>query len=186
MKNKRILALLLALALALSLALPAAAVEPLDLISRPPGTLYVKRGESFTLTVEVDIPEGVDEVTYQWYYFGSVKVAGATSNTLLLSPGDEEYPKNHVYYSVTGATSERYTCRIAAIDSESGKEYGRWVSDITVHVEGSFWAKLYSITLEPLVEAFNDIFDAFPLGLIYFPFTLIRGYVNNFKGLFLF
>jgi len=178
------LALLLTLALALSIALPAMAVEPLNVISQPPRTVYVKRGESFTLTVEVEIPEGVDEVTYQWYYFGSVKVAGATSNTLLLSPDDAEYPKRQFYYSVTGANSESYTCRIAAIDTESGKEYGRWVSDIKVHVEGSFRDKLYSVTLEPLVASHNEIFGAFPLGLFFFPFNVIKRYVDNYRGLF--
>jgi len=185
--TKCMLALLLTLALVLSFALPvAAAVEPLNVISQPPSTVYVKRGESFTLTVEVEIPEGVDEVTYQWRYIGSVKVAGATSNTLLLSPGDAEYPKRQYYYSVTGANSERYSCRIAGIDSESGKEYGRVVGDITVHVEGSFRDKLYSVTLEPLVASFNDIYDAFPLGLFFFLPNVINRYVENYRGLFAF
>ena len=41
------------------------------IITQPPENLYVPYGESFALSVEVNVPDGVDAVTYQWYVSSS-------------------------------------------------------------------------------------------------------------------
>ena len=81
---RRILALAVVLALALALAMPAMAAVNWDdfyIIKQPPEVLYVRNGESFTLSVEAKTPDGVSLVTYQWYRGYGDWIEGATTAT---------------------------------------------------------------------------------------------------------
>ena len=193
--TKRLLAMASALALALTLALPAMAAVNWDdftiITEPPPERQYVKRGESFTLSVEVNIPEGV-EVTYQWYAYVTPSdrpIAGATAPSLQLGPSDAFYPN---MWGIAGSRFCFYTCWITATDNISGqtKKLSSWPST-TVRVEGNFFEKLYSVTLEPLVFGFSRMGDYFgfggPFALLFgLPYDVIQRYINSFKELFKF
>ena len=189
---KKWLAALLVFAMALTLALPAmAAVDWDDFhIITQTQDLAIKKGESFTLRVEVNVPDGA-EVKYQWYRYGS-EIPGATASALQLSPSDPDYPQmpkatsgNYHYYRL-----ERYCCVIDANDPD-GTELDTATlrsGDITVRVENSFWEKLYSVTLEPFVFAIMGTIGAFiwvgPLALTGSLYFLVERYITNFRELF--
>ena len=103
--TKKILALLLAFAMAMALALPAFAepeAEPeviaqdeinwddFYIVSKTPNT-KIEYGESYTLSVEVSIPEGT-QVTYEWYeeYAGDTWKSGGPVREF--TPGASDYP----------------------------------------------------------------------------------------------
>ena len=195
--TKRLLALLLSLALAFGLALPAFAANAIDwddfYIITPLWTeVYVPHGESVTLNMEVNIPEGVERVTYQWYssgiYNNDKPIKGATTDTLQLSPRDSDYPtkSSNSYKGMDaipgGAHYLVYYCEITVYDDVGNSKM--LFRAICVTVEGSFLRKLYSLTLEPFVYAFLYGFDLYVVGLLLFPVWLIERYVANFKAVF--
>jgi len=195
--TKGILALLLALALAFGLSLPALAAVNWDdfYIITQAQDLYVKHGESFTLSVEVNIPDGIDRVTYQWCREYTNRIEGATEATLQLSPGDPDYPQSSFFdyvntnYSPGPGGSHRayYYCLITAYPEDSAiQPITREYRYATVMVEGSFGRKLFSLTLEPFVYVFKVCMDIFffvgPFGFIYYPFWLIERYIASFKA----
>ena len=163
------------------------------IITQPPRDLYVKRGESFTLSVEVNIPDGV-EVTYEWYSTGfSGLIEGATAPALQLKPGDSDYPKaiplaaNYNYrYEPGGSHGGSFQCRIIANADGETKQY--WSNYASVHVAGSFLEKLYSLSLEPFVDTFtlcaNLFYELGPFGFLYYPILLIQRYIANYKTVF--
>jgi len=187
-QTKRLIALAVALVLALTLALPAMAAvnwEDFYIITEPQGQT-ISRSESCTLSVEVNIPEGVDEVTYQWYARGEI-LAGATANTLQVSP-DDAYPKNA--YSYTS-----FSCSITAIDNDDGQSRTLSTSQVTVRPKRTFGDKLYSVTLGPFAEAFarlpfifeqsrNGSWLGFPVYLLSLPIIILVNFIVNIIELF--
>ena len=134
--TKRLLAALLALALALTLALPAmAAAGPQSAVNwdefyiiTQPQSQTIAHGESFTLSVEVNVPEGVTWVEYQWRRSGG-HIADATEAVLMLSPGYPGYPRaNRPYHSATG----HYFVVITAVAED---EDGNVIDSRTLHSE---------------------------------------------------
>jgi len=185
--TKRILAALLTLTLALSLALPTMAAVNWDdfRIAKQPQGLTIKEGESFTLSVEVNVPDGV-EVAYQWS-ISTKRIENATTPELHLGPDDPYYPEN----SPLGGASTDYICDITAYEKDGGgnvisKRY--LISDrVRVTTERSFWGKLLDVTIAPFGYAFSAVIVApvfipiFPLAYLGF---LIYFYVQGFMGLF--
>ena len=123
---KRMLAALLALILALGLALPAMAAGPQSAINwddfyiiTQPQNLTVAHGESFTLSVEVNVPDGVT-VTYQWFStqigMATNAISGATQPVLTLSPDNPHYPIAFRPYQSTRAS---YIVHITAIAEDN-------------------------------------------------------------------
>jgi len=199
---KRILALAVALALAFTLATPAMAatdwngffvVRLTDTYGRE--RLYIPHGESITLTAQANIPDGVDEVAYQWYWCYSTSgwyenpIEGATTDTLRLSPGDDGYPAGGRAWG--GAHAAQFHCEVTAIDNGDGQSKKDSTGTIAVYVEGSFWEKLYSVTLGPLAEVFQSIDWSDPLMILFVPLAylllapvIIDNYFTNFSALF--
>ncbi|MCL2106835.1 MAG: hypothetical protein FWH26_07265 [Oscillospiraceae bacterium] len=121
--TKQLLALLLAvLALLFSLSVSAAAELNLDdfYIKKQPEAITVPFNESFTLSVEVNIPDEVDEVRYQWHrYYASIP--DATTDELSLSPDSDNF--SYPYGSEFSDRTQTYYCVITAyIEDEPVKE----------------------------------------------------------------
>jgi len=182
--TKRILAAFLTLALALSLALPAmAAVNWSDFrITKQPQNLTIKHGDSFTLSVKVNVPDGV-EVEYQWYG-GSNRIKNATASELYLGPDDQYYPDD---YSLGGASSS-FFCEITAYDEDnSGDKRTIWSDTAHVTTKRTISGKLLDVTIAPFGYAFSAIMAApvfipiFPLAYLGF---LVYFFVQGFIGLF--
>ena len=194
---KRALALAVALALALTLAPLISAVNwytDLKVIT-PPQDLYVPRGESLTLSFELNVPDTVAEVTYQWLRGNqNIPIEGATTPTLHLNPGDLDYPQLSYRYSdrfgPDGSYAVRYACLITAYAKEENTSTPMVQLGFSeyVRVEGSLWSKLYCLTLEPFASALQmSLGDLFffvgPFGLIYYPYFLILRYIENYKAM---
>ena len=191
--TKRLLAVLLTLALALALALPAMAAvnwNEFRIISHPQD-ITIRHGESFTLSVEVNVPEGV-EVEFQWYRSSSTPIEGATSSELHLSPSDQFYPE----VSALGGSTATYMIRITAHEKDDD---GNIISSrtlasrhVTVTTERTFWGRLYGVTLEPFVLAFVATFVQIvwtfglliPLSPLIYLGWLIYGFGLGFAELF--
>jgi len=118
--TKKLLTLLLALALGLGLGAPAAfAQTTVDwddfYILTQPQAAIVPYGSSFTLSVEVNVPEGVKVVSYVWRpYIGTL--GAGTGSVLHLSPGDYAYPEAYRPYL---AATEYYHCIITAVEEDA-------------------------------------------------------------------
>jgi len=186
-KAKRILSTLLALALALTLAfsltLPAsAAVNWNDFyITKQPQGLTIKHGDSFTLSVEVNVPADA-EIKYQWYC-GSNRIENAVNSELHLGPDDRYYLED---YSL-GGSSASYMCEITAQEIGNSDKRTIWSNSAHVTTERSFWGKLLDVTIAPFGYAFSAVIvtpvfiPIFPLAYLGF---LIYFYVQGFMGLF--
>jgi len=184
--TKRILATLLTLALALTLALPAAAAVDWNefRITKQPQDMTIKYGDSFTLSVEVDVPDGV-EVEYQWYR-GS-KIEGATDSSLHGTPSDPYYPE----YSSLGGDNEIFECWITAYEKDADGNVISWdricTGSIHVYAERTALGKVYDVTIGPFGYAFTMVVMS-PALAIFFPISylgcLIYSYYLGFKGLF--
>jgi len=90
---KKTLALLLTLILALGLGVPAMAAPGFSIVAQPQD-ITINFGESFTLSVEAEVPAG-GGATYQWRRVGgswNFTIPGATGPALRLSYGDQAYP----------------------------------------------------------------------------------------------
>jgi len=166
-----------------------------------PQSQKIPRGESFTLNIEVNIPDGV-EVTYKWYTYGWQPIEGATTPTLQLTPDDAYYPKAGNPYSkigTAGAQESSFYCKITAIDSDDGQSKTLDSKHVSVQVRGSFWERLSSVTVGPFKTVFDSLLNPktgpetrrwydkvfyFFFLLILSPFHLIGEYVENFKELF--
>jgi len=194
---KRLLALGLAFALAIGLALPTMAAVDWDdfRITKQPQGLTIKQGDSFTLSVEANIPDGV-EVEYQWYREGgawgelAIKIVDATTPDLHQNPNDSDYPDANMYHE--------YHCMITAYENGNAAST-RTLTSSRVRVlaeeekkEKTFWEKVYSVTLEPFAYAgimtmsglLMSMGLIIPLSPFYFLYFLVEGYVKGFKGLF--
>jgi len=191
---KRLLALGLAFALAIGLALPAMAVVNWDdfRITKQPQNLTIQKGESFTLGVEVTIPDGV-EVGYEWYGAGARRIADKTDPVLQIGPSDSAYPSDYT----NRAAETSYRCKITAYEKDSTGEtieskmlYSETVS-VTVE-DNSFQGKLYSVIVGPFQVAggitLTYIMLSFglviPISPLIFLFFLIRAFFESVGGLF--
>jgi len=201
--TKRILATLLTLALALTLALPTMAAVDWDefritaryLNGTRFSSILIKQGDSFTLSVEVNVPDGIDEVTYQWSWYrdGGSRgtIEGATTSELCLSPSDSYYPE-HQYM---GADSTSYHCKITAYEKGSlGNDVSsQWLdAPFSVYVERTPLDKIRDITVTPFVYAFGGTVSLismtmgllFPVSPLIFLGLLVYGFFEGFRGLF--
>ena len=188
--TKRMLAMVLTFALALSLALPAmAAVNWSDFrITKQPKDKIIKYGDSLTLSVEVNVPAGV-EVEYQWYYFPStsVLIENATTHELYLNPDHPNYPPSERL----GGVERSFYCEITAYEKDGG---GNVISSreirsdkVNVRTERTALGKFLDVTIAPFGYAFTMTVMSpafaliFPLSYLYF---LILSYIQGFKALF--
>jgi hypothetical protein len=196
--TKRLLAVALTLALALSLALPAmAAVDWTEFkITKQPQDLTIKYGDSFTLSVEVAVPEGV-EVEYQWYYRdgssgNAIPIENATSLELQVKPDALFYPENVRF----GGATINYTCQATAYaKDEAGniilpkKHLG---SSVDVKTERTTSGRLYDLFIAPFEYAFGTTVALIsmtygiliPVSPLAFLFGLVFGFVEGLRGLF--
>ena len=186
---KRILAAALAFALALSFALPGMAAVNWDefKITKQPAeqNLKIKYGDSFTLSVEVNVPEGV-EVAYQWLCESS-RIEGATAPELHLGPDDPCYPESYWM----GKVVVDYICEITAYEKD---EDGNVITSrnkrsdrVSVMTEATFLGKLVDITIGPFGYALTACIIILPLGMIFpisYPIAVLAFYVYGFLQLF--
>ena len=195
---KKLLAIVLALALALSLALPTAAVNWDEFqITRKLQDITIKNGDSFTLHVEVNVPEGV-EVEYKWSYWtdgvdsGYEKpIEGAASPELHVRPGDPFYAQQAVYEK---NINTRYTCQVTAYEKDDAGNTRKLSSTAYVRIERSALGKLYDITIMPFTYAFGGTVAligmtmgiAIPISPVAFLGFLLYGFFDGFRGLFSF
>ena len=184
-----ILALVLTLALALSLALPAMAEgepEPevnwddFTIITQPKD-LTIKYGESFTLSVEVNVPDGVAVIYTWWRYSDGSLIDGATGPTLQLSFDEPLYPQ--ASYPYQNATAW-YSCTVTpVISNEDDKPVvsRRLYSDyatVTVLPERK---KTFGDTLAEIWEGFLAVI----LFFVVIPSLILHFLVSDwFHGLF--
>jgi len=189
--TKRMLAVLLTFALALALALQSMAAVNWDdfRIIRQSPDITIKHGDSFTLYVEVVVPDGV-EVEYQWN-LGNTRIENATTSELHLAPGDPNYPQEERL----GGASANYRCRITAYEKDdAGNEVSsqKLATSMNVHTKRTASGKLYGIFVEPFVYAFGGTVAlismtmgiAIPVSPIIFLGSLIFGFIKGIIGLF--
>ena len=192
--TKRVLATVLAFALALSFALPSMAAvnwEKLYFTKRQQD-ITIKHGDSFTLSVEVNVPDGV-EVQYQWYCVpsGEVPIENATTHELQISPNTAIYPSN----DRLGGTVAKYRCRVTANEKDDAENVISSKSldnTVTVRTERTSSGKLYDLTIAPFTYAFGSAVGIIsmtyglllPVSPIVFLVGLIFGFIQGFKGLF--
>jgi len=196
--TNRILATLLTLALALSFVLPTMAAVNWDefKITKSPQNLTITNGDSFTLSVEVNVPDGV-EVAYQWYTYtdgidsGSMKpIEGATFPELHVSPSDPFYAQQAVYEK---NVKTRYSCKVTAYETvDASNTKNQWSNDAIVIIKRTALGKLYDLTISPFVYAFGgtvglmgmSAFVLIPVSPLIFLGFLIYGFFQGFIGLF--
>ena len=169
---KQPLALLLTFLMALGVGVFAAAEETPDLpyiVSLWPATTTLNGKNSFTMSVDVHLPEGWT-AEYQWQRSttsGYVDISGATGPTYSLSPGDQEYPKRNKGFQPWWNYYCSYQCQITA----------RAADGTVVELEGEtsvlleptpFWKTVGSI-LRVLETVFTVVFAPIgvPLALLY-------------------
>jgi len=187
--TKRILATLLVFVLALSLALPTAAVDWNEFrITKQPENLTIKHGDSFTLSVEVNLPTGVTDVEYQWYNRSLNPIGNATSPELHLNSGDPHYPEDSRF---GGGSSAQFQVWITAyVKNASGDvvvEKRLRSNTVNVRTERTSLGKFLDVTIAPFGYAFSATIVApgfiliFPLAYIGFLFYF---YYLGLRGLF--
>lgn len=174
---KKSLAAVLALLLAFGVrAAVVAEPEPPDkpyIITEP---YPVAHGESFTLRVEMYVPEGWT-VQYQWQTYSNdsvyVDIPNATDATLYLSPGDPDYPN----YTDWPWRDKRisYQCTITSQD-ENGESFHLTCGETVCVKAGMIWRTI-GLILEFFESAFIVLLSPlwFPVFFVMLIFGL-RGY----------
>ena len=177
---KKLTALLLTLVLALVLTAPAAFAQEEEnqstinwddfyIITQPQARKSIYAGESYTLSVEVHIPEGV-EVEYRWWSFGHGGVlSGNTEAVLQISPDDSwvRREENEFACDIIGYEKDGDT----VISSKTLlSEYA------VVYLRGTALENLYDLFTQPLfmgtVTSVSGILPTLlgaPIALIVFP-----------------
>ena len=164
----RLLTLALTFALILALAAPAAFAQEAQspsavnwddfYVIAKPQSISVPYNAGFTLSVQVNIPKGV-EVEYYWFAagFGNGQIGNAVD--LYCSPGDYTYPGNSgtaLLYRGKGGTGT-YRCIITGIERDgSGNEISSKTletvsADVRVENSNRLGHKLYNIFIAPIV-----------------------------------
>ena len=200
-QSKKLLALLMALVLAFSLALPALAEEAAEItaevnaagevsaaevdwddfyiISQPPKEITLTRGSDFTLSVEVNVPAGV-EVRYRWKWVAGDSTI-STEKELHRAPGDDYYPNAAPARPYAKYCAE-YRCEITAVEKDSdGKVVKTAVLKteiITVTIlperEPTFWETLLERwILGPLLLTVGVCVTTFGVAIPFSPFVWI-------------
>jgi hypothetical protein len=187
---KKLLATLLTLALALSLALPAMAAVNWDefRITKQPQDLTIKHGDSFTLSVEVNVPDGVHEVTYQWYNKSLNPIENATSSELHFRPDDSYYPTD----SRLGGSQAEFQVWITAYIKNADDVVvvvRRILSNtVSVQTERTALGKFLDVTIAPFGYAFSSVIATAPVSVPLFPlaylYWLVLAYISGFRALF--
>jgi len=148
----------------------------------------IQRGETITLSVEVNVPDGV-VVEYQWYrQLGSAAhlIENATTPVLRVDPNSSHYPS--FILGRSRISQNNYWCSIIARDPDAGaylvSSKTLKSQTATVKVEdNSSWAKFLSLTIDPFIMAFVMSGIILPLLPFVFPFALIMMYIEAFKNL---
>ena len=146
--------------------------EDFTIITHPPESLSVKHGESFTLSVEVNIPEGV-EMEYQWYCESNM-IPGATDAVLQVNRDDAVHPKNYAN------ACTYYYCRITGVEKKDGIEVSReWQNSASSVVDMKTMKKTMGKLLEPIAEAFLVAL----IGGYFGPAQLVDGLSEPLRGI---
>ena len=187
--TKRILATILILTLALSLAIPAVAAVNWDdfRITKQPHDPKIAHGEILTLSVEVNVPGGV-EVEYQWQHFG-VDIENSNASEIHIAPDNPSYPR-------WAGSEDSYRCWITAYEKDSSSNVissqTLKTNSVTVITEKTSTGKIAGITWEPFALAFSGTVATlawsfgllFPVSPLIFIGFLIYNFVQGFIGLF--
>ena len=198
--TKRILAVILTLALAFLLTLPAmAAVNWNELsITKQPQNLTIKNGESFTLSVEVNVPAGA-EVEYQWYrspFAGSendsTRISGATQPVLQLSNTDTNYPPVRNNYYIYHCVITAYEKDAFGIEISSQTRTSDKARVTVAEEEKTFGDKMFDLFIAPFGIAGSMTITsillsyglAIPVAPLVFLYYLFAGFITGFRGLF--
>ncbi|MCL2495562.1 MAG: hypothetical protein FWE98_07935 [Oscillospiraceae bacterium] len=204
---KKPLALLLALALAFALALPAVFAEEGETQSQvnwddfyivtQPQNQTVKYGENFTLTVEVNVPDGV-EVEYFWSNIYRNYGYRTTEPMILVGPDLSLYPMREASHYFNLQASVTYTCKITVgIRDDNGvfpynQRRELETEQFRVDMENkNFIPILYNLTIMPFISAIGGplllMMYIPPLALVY-PFLVLRAipqlYIEALKIIF--
>ena len=197
-QTKKWFALLMALVLAFSLALPALAeavpaevdtaaeVTAADvdwdavnwddfyIITQPPKEVTVPYGGDFSLSVEVNIPAGL-EVRYlwAWTYSDSSSSAqwGPEEPAFSCSPGDDHYPAAHTYKE----WNREWRCLIIPVEKDSD---GKVVQS---NYEKALRTDITAVTLQPKRK--ETVLDTFLERFIFRPFMVSLGIIIGSFGL---
>ncbi len=198
MKNtKRILSVFLSIILALGAfslnafaeEMPASNVDWSEfyITAQPKRSTVIDYGESFTLSVEVHIPVGV-EVAYQWYpyYEGYVeKVEGFTAQTVTIDKDNPYYPR----FSLFGLQKSGFFCEITGMEKD---ENGNVISIRSINSESAIVKTQMSVLSEALyvmIQPWEVALNAVLLvtGMSYgaaIPFTPLIFIAGLFLGFF--
>jgi len=166
---KKLLALLLAFIMAFGIGVSAMAAETIydPFLVPQPWDQTITNGDSFTLSIEVDVPEGW-QAEYQWFegsYRGfeghpKIDIQGAAAPILSLSPGNPAYPSVQKKWH---DTAKLYGCRITLRDGGG-----------TVRNIESNWAYVFAVpTLGWKIVRFMEdvwLFLTAPFRAIYYIF----------------
>jgi len=129
------------------------------IVAQPEG-MTIPYGASFTLSVEVNIPDGV-EVAYQWYRGNSTRIEGATGPALHLASKDPDHPSS-VYSPERYRASVNYRCIITAYEKDTGgniistKERTSEYALVKVE-DNTFVGKLFGYLIEPFMAGIKGI-----------------------------
>ena len=197
---KKLLALLLALALGLGLALPAfAETEPPPAvnwddfyITAQPQSQRIAKGADFSLSVGVNIPEGV-EVSYRWKYWERIKYVDNRPLDLTVPTSQEATvylsPHYNINRPLAEPTDRAYVCEIVGIERDAaGNEIASKTlrSDVAeVRMDGSknLGDLLYYIFVDPIIDAYYIGHIAGPFAILFFPITLPIAFLINIQSL---
>ena len=189
--TKRLLSLLLTLILAFGLAVPAVFAQEEDdprstvnwddfyIVTQPQQEQSIKKGESFTISFDVHVPEGV-EVTYEWYGIadGFFKMTTA-GPALVCNPGDTQYPVLDSTLLPNAVGSASYGCWITCREKDGDEvisEKQLPIDKVAVEMKGSIGDLLLSFLNAPIIGLmgpFTAIMPALMSGGITYPFLLV-------------
>jgi len=148
------------------------------IVTQPQGRT-IKRGDTFTLSFEVNVPDGV-EVEYQWFGIANGTFKVATSEPFLIcSPGDEYYPVLDTMFVPKAIGSATYLCTIVGYEKDgdeivSQKMLG--IGRVTVNMKGSIGDLMYSFLNVPILAALGPVTAVLPsimTGVITYPFIAL-------------
>jgi len=183
---KKLFTLLLAFLLVLAFGLPAMAIQTQSavdwdefyIVKQPQGR-NIRKGESFTLSFEVNVPDGV-EVEYKWFGIADGFFELTTSDPILVcSPGDAHYPILNTIILPDATGSAHYHCWIYCYEKDGGKIVSQQqilTNEVTVDMKGTIGDLMYSFLNAPILAAigpFAAVMPALFTGIITYPFIAL-------------